>query len=83
MKWISVKESLPEDFVEVLTCDCRGNIHIMFHHHKYEKPFGVDRHNPRYYMVRYWQYLPAPPKGCGKHREAAEYEQIQIDESLL
>ena len=82
MEWISVKDMLPDDFTYVLTCDCRGNINIMYHHHTFNKPFGIDRHNPRYYMVRYWCPLPKPPKSCERYKEV-DYEQIQLGESLL
>ena len=62
-EWISVKERLPEDMVDVLTCDAKGNIHIMWHHHEYQYPFNIGRNDIRYFPVTYWCYLPQPPKG--------------------
>ena len=62
-EWISVKDGLPEDMVDVLTCDEKGNIHIMWHHHEYQYPFNIGRNDIRYFPVTYWCYLPQPPKG--------------------
>jgi hypothetical protein len=70
MGWISVKERLPEDYVKVLTCDVRGNMHVMTHYHGYKKPFCIERNNARYFMVRYWMPLPEPPQNVrGKQHE--------------
>ena len=62
-EWISVKDRLPEDMVDVLTCDAKGNIHIMWHHHEYQYPFNIGRNDIRYFPVTHWCYLPQPPKG--------------------
>ena len=62
-EWISVKERLPEDMVDVLTCDAKGNIHIMWHHHEYQYPFNIGRNDIRCFPVTHWCYLPQPPKG--------------------
>ena len=62
-EWISVKDRLPEDMVDVLTCDAKGNIHIMWHHHEYQYPFNIGRNDIRYLPVTHWCYLPQPPKG--------------------
>ena len=62
-EWISVKDRLPEDMVDVLTCDAKGNIHIMWHHHEYQYPFNIGRNDIRYFPVTHWGYLPQPPKG--------------------
>ena len=62
-EWISVKDRLPEDMVGVLTCDAKGNIHVMWHHHEYPHPFNIGRNDLRYFPVTHWQYLPQPPKG--------------------
>jgi hypothetical protein len=62
-EWISVKDRLPEDMVDVLTCDAKGNIHIMWHNHEYQYPFNIGRKDIRYFPVTHWCYLPQPPKG--------------------
>ena len=62
-EWISVKDRLPEDMVDVSTCDEKGNIHIMWHHHEYQYPFNIGRNDIRYFPVTHWCYLPQPPKG--------------------
>ena len=62
-EWIPVKDRLPEDMVDVLTCDAKGNIHIMWHHHEYQYPFNIGRNDIRYFPVTHWCYLPQPPKG--------------------
>lgn len=62
-EWISVKDRLPEDMVDVLTCDAKGNIHVMWHHHDFMHPFNVGRNDLRYYPVTHWMPLPQPPKG--------------------
>ena len=62
-EWISVKDRLPEDMVDVLTCDAKGNIHIMWHHHEYQYPFNIGRNDIRCFPVTHWCELPKPPKG--------------------
>lgn len=66
-QWIPVTERLPEDSVQVLTCDDKGNIHIFSHYHLFENPFAINPTNPRYYMVKWWMPLPEPPKDGAKH----------------
>lgn len=61
-QWISVKDALPEDYVNVLTCDKRGNIHIFSHCKGYEYPFCIPPDHTRYYMPVAWQPLPQPVK---------------------
>lgn len=61
--WIPVSENLPEDYVKVLTCDQKGNIHIMSHYHESKYPFYIDPQHTRYYMPIAWMLLPEPPKG--------------------
>ena len=61
-EWISVKDRLPEDYIKVLTCDARDNVHIFYHFHQYESPFGIDASDQRYYEVTHWMPLPEPPK---------------------
>lgn len=61
MKWIGVEDRLPDDFINVLTCDAKGNIHIMYHHYLYKVPFGIGEYDEQYYPVLYWQPLPEPP----------------------
>ncbi len=62
-EWILVKDRLPDDFVDVLTCDAKGNIHMMWHHQDFTHPFNVGRSDLRYYPVTHWMPLPQPPKG--------------------
>ena len=61
-KWISVKERLPEDYEKVLTCDHKGNIHVMAHHHDFIAPFGITKHDFRYFPVTHWMPLPSLPE---------------------
>lgn len=59
--WIPVTERLPEDYEKVLTCDHKGNIHVMGHHHDFIAPFGITSHDPRYFPVTHWMPLPIRP----------------------
>ena len=60
-EWISVKDRLPDDYIPVLACDCRGNMHVRSHFSSYAFPFGIGRNGKRYYVVKYWMELPGPP----------------------
>lgn len=60
-RWISVTERLPEDYVPVLTCDDRGNIHMFEHYSGYKHPFNIGPYHPRFYPVMFWMELPKPP----------------------
>jgi len=62
-KWISVRDRLPEDFVDVLTVDKKGNMHIFCNHHDFTYPFCIPANDTRYYQPTHWQPLPKPPKG--------------------
>ena len=61
-KWISVKDKLPEDYKKVLTCDHKGNIHVMFHYSGFQDPFGISKNDSRYHPVTHWMPLPSLPK---------------------
>jgi hypothetical protein len=59
-RWIPVTERLQEG--KALTCDHRGNIHVMFHYSGFQDPFGISRNDSRYYPVTHWMPMPEPPK---------------------
>ena len=62
--WIPVTERLPENYEAVMTCDEKGRIHIMAHHHNFQTPFGIVKGNfMGYSPVTHWMPLPEPPKG--------------------
>lgn len=61
--WIPCKDRLPENGLEVLTCDNHGNVHVMRHYDFYEHPFNIGPENERFYMVTAWQPLPELYKG--------------------
>ena len=61
-RWIPVAERLPEPYEKVLTCDAHGNIHMFDHVPQYKHPFNIGPNHPRFYMVKYWMQLPAPPE---------------------
>lgn len=60
-RWIQVTERMPDDYVPVLTCDDRGNIHIFEHCSSYTHPFNIGPYHPRFYPVMFWMELPEPP----------------------
>ena len=57
-EWIPVKEALPKDLEEVLTCDYKGNMHVMYHWHDFEYPFNISPNDIRYYQPIAWMPLP-------------------------
>lgn len=61
-KWIPVTERLPEEMKSVLTCDHKGNIHIMRHYRGFKDPFGIDKNDMHFFPVTHWMPLPEPPK---------------------
>lgn len=61
-EWISVKERLPDDWVDVLTVSTRGNFHVLYHAATFEHPFGIGEDHPRYWPVTHWMPLPEPPE---------------------
>ena len=62
-KWIPIAD-LPMDKSEhYITCDHKGNMHVMFHHKCYDDPFGIDDNHPAYFPVMWFMPLPEPPKG--------------------
>jgi hypothetical protein len=63
MQWVSVKDRLPEKKGRYLTCDHKGNIHILNHFDFYTSPFGISKPNGMYNMVTHWMPLPEPPGG--------------------
>lgn len=64
--WISCSDRLPDDYVNVLTCDKKGNMHIFSHCKGYEYPFCIPPDHTRYYMPVAWQPLPQKYKGITK-----------------
>ena len=57
-KWISCSERLPETEGEYLTCDKKGNIHMLYHFHSNKNPFAIGENHTRYYPVIAWMPLP-------------------------
>lgn len=64
-EWIPVEERLPKWGERALTCDAKGNIHIMTELKIPGKPFGVGENHPRFFPVVAWMPLPEPyrPEG--------------------
>lgn len=58
--WILVEKQIPKWGEQALTCDKKGNIHIMTELGIPGKPFGIDENHHRYYPVIAWQTLPEP-----------------------
>lgn len=54
-EWISVKESLPEEFEDVLTCDGNGNVDIGY---VWMRGWNIEH-------VTHWMPLPKAPKTKG------------------
>ena len=63
VKWIPVSEFPMNVNGHYLTCDNKGNMHVMYHYKGYDVPFGVDENHAQYFPVRYFMPLPQPPKG--------------------
>lgn len=59
-EWIPVEERLPKWGERALTCDAKGNIHIMTELKIPGKPFGVGENHPRFFPVVAWMPLPEP-----------------------
>lgn len=60
-RWIPVTERLPDG--KALTCDKKGNIHVMWHYSGFQDPFGIAKNDSRFYPVTHWMPMPEPPKG--------------------
>jgi Protein of unknown function (DUF551). len=54
MKWISVKERLPENGQECIFCDIRG--------HRFIVEYDDQTYMPWFEEVTHWQPLPEPPE---------------------
>ena len=63
--WIPCEERLPSEDGHYLTCDKHGNIHVFYHFHFFEYPFGITKNDARYYQPIAWQPLPQPYKKEG------------------
>lgn len=61
--WIPCGEKLPPNYQRVLTCDEKGNEHIMFHHKDFKYPFGVSPEHTTKYTPVAWMPLPEPYGG--------------------
>lgn len=68
-EWIPVEERLPKWGERVLTCDAKGNIHIMTELKIPGKPFGVGENHPRFFPVVAWMPLPEPYRPEGGENE--------------
>lgn len=60
--WISVEDRMPKPGENVLTCDHKGNMHIMFSYPSEEYPFNIPPWHTRFFMPTHWMPLPEPPK---------------------
>ena len=62
-RWIPVTELPMDKSGHYLTCDHKGNMHVMFHHKCYDDPFGIDENHHAYFPVLWFMPLPEAPKG--------------------